>query len=214
LFPVRSLAATFVWTTCPLVLQRFVRDLKSIAGKTPNGVPSVPAVGEDRWLASDRNCALTLGNQPHLALEDLSAPVQVEEVAAKSWAEWIGERLFPNGDASWRREMASRFAIVDDASFTHLAEYATEVTAHVAINDETGTVDAGKLWYQEALPEETVLASIVRAERPRNPDSKLKDANEALRRMKHFPAIQFGGKSTTGHGVARFVPLPSTEKSE
>jgi CRISPR-associated protein Cmr4 len=213
LFPVRSLAATFVWTTCPLVLGRFVRDLKSIYGKIPQGVPAVPSVTEDLWLAADKNCALTLDSQPHLVLEDLSAPVQGDEVRAKSWAQWIGTRLFPNGDAAWQRELAARFAILDDASFTHLAENATEAVAHVAIDHNTGTVEKGKLWYQESLPAETVLASVVRAERPRNPASQLKDATETLSKLRHFAAIQFGGKSTTGHGVARFLPLYGMEKS-
>jgi len=103
-------------------------------------------------------------------------------------------------------------AILDDASFTYLAENATEVTAHVAINQETGTVHEGKLWYQESLPAETVLASIVRAEKPRNPGSSLKTAKNVLDKLQAFPAIQFGGKSTTGHGVVRFLPLSGLEK--
>lgn len=207
LFPVRSLASTFVWATCPLVLQRFLRDLKSTCGKPPDGVPAVPAVTDKLWLASDKSCALNLAGQAHMVLEDLSAPVQGEEPRARSWAEWIGSRLFANGDSAWEKELAARFAILDDASFTYLAEHATEVVAHVAIDKKTGTVETGKLWYQESLPAETVLASIVRAEKPRNSASKIRDAAETLGKLRAFAAIQFGGKSTTGHGVARFIPL-------
>lgn len=213
LFPVRSLASTFVWTTCPLVLQRFVRDLKSMFGKIPSGVPVVPPVAEGRWLAADKNCALILSGQPHLVLEDLSAPVQGDEPRAKSWAEWIGSRLFPDGDSAWQKELAARLAILDNDSFTYLVENATEVAAHVAIDEKTGTVASGKLWYQESLPAETVLAAIVRAEKPRSPATKLKDAKEALSKLRGFAAIQFGGKSTTGHGVARFVPLYGVEEA-
>jgi len=213
LFPVRSLSSTFVWTTCPFVLQRFVRDLECVSGKTTAGPPAVPPVQDDRWLASDKNCAVHLGNQPHLVLEDLSAPVQVDESNAKSWAEWIGARLFATGDSAWQKELMARFAILDDASFTYLAENATEVVAHVAIDGKTGTVANGKLWYQESLPAETVLASIVRAERPWSQASKLKDANDTLSKLRAFTSVQFGGKSTTGHGVARFIPLRAVEKS-
>ena len=195
------------------MLQRFVRDLKTISGEVPKGVPDVPSVTEGLWLNADKNCALIFDKKSHLVLEDLSAPVEEGAPGARSWAEWIGGRLFGKTDAEWQKELTARFAILDDGSFTHLAENATEVAAHVEIDDKTGTVATGKLWYQESLPAETVLASIVRAERPRSPTSELKDAGAALSKLRSFAAIQFGGKSSTGHGIARFIPLNGTEKS-
>jgi CRISPR-associated protein Cmr4 len=214
LLPVRSLAGVFVWTTCPFVLRRMARDLKAVYEHVPNGVPAIPAVTENGWLAADRSCALLLNNQQHLVLEDLNAPVQAENTAARAWAQWIGARLFSNGDSAWQKELDQRFAIVDDASFTYLAENATEVTAHIEIDDEKGTVAQGKLWYQEALPAETVLVCIIRATRPSNGKSSLKDADEVLKKLKSFPAIQFGGKATTGHGMARFLTFEENRGKE
>jgi CRISPR-associated protein Cmr4 len=205
LLPVRSLASTFVWTTCPFVLRRLTRDLKAIFEHAPKGLPSIPEIAEDSWAAADKSCAISLNGRQHLVLEDLNAPVQVDNVNAKAWAQWIGALLFTGADSAWQKEMEQRFAIVDDASFTYLAENATEVAAHIEINDETGTVAEHKLWYQESLPAETVLTCIVRATRPWNGKSSLKDATQVLRKLKPFSSIQFGGKATTGQGFARFL---------
>jgi CRISPR-associated protein Cmr4 len=207
LLPVRSLAATFVWTTCPFVLRRLLRDLRAAFGVPPNGVPGVPAVCETLWLSSGADCLLTVNNQPSMILEDLSAPASGGDTAARAWAKWIAQRLFPNGDAAWQTELAERFAILDDASFTYLAEFATEVAAHVEINDKTGTVDQGKLWYQESLPAETVLVAIVRATKPRRDHPGLPDEAAVLKAFfdKQVPALQFGGKFTTGQGMARLL---------
>ena len=76
--------------------------------------------------------------------------------------------------------------------------------SHVKIDDKTQTVESGGLWYQESLPAETVLMSIVHSEKTRLPGSNL-SAQEILDTVK-TRFLQLGGKATTGQGVARFVP--------
>ncbi len=198
LFPVRSLGASFVWATCPLVLRRFCRDLE-IAGV--NAAPPVPSLGEDQATVADSFALLDRGGARSLVLEELELqPVAGEE--ARQWAAHIGGTLFPASEAAWRTELSRRLAIIGDESFLYLAKYATEVHAHVRISEATGVVERGALWYQESLPAETVAASLLCASRSRWADYSL-TAEQVLPQL-HLPdGLQFGGKATTGQGIVR-----------
>ena len=99
--------------------------------------------------------------------------------------------------------MKKRFAIIDDKNFDFLAEFATEVSAHIRIKPETGTVEEGALWYQEALPAESILSGILQADKPRRPGAP--PALELLNRVTTRDDMQFGGKATTGMGFARLI---------
>ena len=117
------------------------------------------------------------------------------------WSKWIGERLFPDG-REWQEEFNKRFAILDDKSFHHVARFGTEVNAHVKIDQSKGTVETGGLWYQESLPAETVLVSLLRTEK-RNGSG---DPDARLAAILHERFLQIGGKATTGQGMVRLVP--------
>src|SRR5690606_13259143 len=91
---------------------------------------------------------------------------------ADEWASWFSNAVFPD-DAEWQGEFEKRFAVIDDATFTFLAEFATEVNAHIKIQESTGTVEDGALWYQESLPAETILVAAFQADRSRKKDQPL-----------------------------------------
>jgi CRISPR-associated protein Cmr4 len=207
LLPVRCLGANFVWATSPYVLRRLQRDAGS-AGQA-SAIPGIPDLADGEATVGTSDPLVEVNGQNRLVLEDLDFPVRLD---ASSWAKWIAERLFPEGAGAealeWRREFNKRFAIVDDKSFHHLARFATEVNAHVKIDQTTGTAETGGLWYQESLPAETVLVSLLRTE-PRNgsgidPDAKLKS-------ILYEQSMQIGGKATTGQGFVRLVPVGGGE---
>ena len=50
--------------------------------------------------------------------------------------------------------------MIHDDVMSLLLDTATEVNAHIRLNNETKTVERGALWYQESLPAESVLAGI------------------------------------------------------
>jgi CRISPR-associated protein Cmr4 len=90
-----------------------------------------------------------------------------------------------------------------------LLETATEITARIRLEEESKTVSAGALWYEEALPAESVLSGLgVITPRPRingrNGQTELSgdEIGEALEHIanKH---LQLGGKSTVGRGQCR-----------
>jgi CRISPR-associated protein Cmr4 len=195
LLPVRCLGATFMWVTSPYVLRRLRRDLE--AAEIGKGVPEVPDIADGSARLATPDALVTVNGNKRLVLEDLDF---VAETTAGDWAKWIGERLFP-GDNAWPAEFQKRFAIIDDKSFHFLAEFATEVTAHVKIDDSTGAVESGALWYQESLPAETVLVSLLRAEKRKD----ARDPEAVLKLVSGSRYLQLGGKATTGLGLVRLV---------
>jgi len=195
LLPVRCLGATFLWVTSPYVLRRLRRDLE--AAEMAEEAPEVPDIADGSARLATPDALITVNGNKRLVLEDLDF---VAETIAGDWATWIGERLFP-GDTAWAAEFQKRFAIVDDKSFHFLAEFATEVTAHVEIDDKTGTAKPGALWYQESLPAETVLVTLLRAEERKD----ALDSAAVLNLVSGSRYLQLGGKATTGLGMVRLV---------
>src|SRR5690606_24616649 len=106
-------------------------------------------------------------------------------------------------NSAWRSFFSERIVIVSDDAFTWLTQTATDVRAHVRIDDKTGTVAKGALWYAEMLPPETILAGIVQVSAIRK-DQDPKGAFELLKSITASP-LQVGGNTTTGAGRARLV---------
>jgi len=205
LLPVRCLGATFVWATCPFILRRLARLAQ--AGQAA-AIPNVPALADSQARVSSSDPLVLFGNRRRLVLEDLDLdPGDAPDKSALEWCDWIALRLFPSAsaeDTGWRAEMKKRFAILDDKSFDFFSEFATEVSAHIAIDDASGVVREHMLWYQEALPAESILCGIVQADAPRG-NARLTDT-DVLDRIGIRSDLQFGGKASTGLGLVRLVP--------
>jgi CRISPR-associated protein Cmr4 len=203
LLPARCLGATFVWATCPFVLKRLARIA---GGAGANGLPRIPELADGQARLASMDSTVRFRDAARLVLEDLDLePGSSPDTDASAWCDWLSVRLFPAVGDPWRAEMKKRFAVIDDKSFDFLAEFATEVSAHIAIDHETGIVREGMLWYQEALPAETVLCGIIQADKPRRGGDGL-SAGDVLDAVKAREDLQFGGKASTGMGLVRFIP--------
>jgi CRISPR-associated protein Cmr4 len=93
--------------------------------------------------------------------------------------------------------LTRRLCVVDDDTFTWLAENNTELRARIRLDPQTRTVERGGLWYEESLPAESVLVGLVQVagDRDDDPWGALDAITDGL--------LQFGGKASTGQGVAR-----------
>ncbi|MBX6354099.1 MAG: type III-B CRISPR module RAMP protein Cmr4 [Thermoflavifilum sp.] len=196
LMPVRSLYGTFSYVTSPLVLHRLRRDL-GFSGFS-GALPDVPA-------PSDVSQVLALPSTPLAAdegvvyLEEFDLQVVADSTHTSTWAALLATQLFPE-DPEWQQLFKERFAIVADDVFQLLCEIGTEVSARVRIEDRTGVVANGGLWYEESLPSEAVLAGMVWFEPERGPDAV------SIARQQVFRGevrLQVGGKATTGKGLCR-----------
>ncbi len=117
---------------------------------------------------------------------------------------WVADYLLPDRPEfqATRARFLRQFLLLSDDDFTHFARHATEVSARIGLNYESKTVKGGALFYQEFLPPETVLYSVVLANASRARNGGGKDAAGVLRFLtEHIPGLlQVGGDETTGKG--------------
>lgn len=208
LLPVRSLHGVFAWVTSPLILRRFVRDAQDVQGVSPPTQIPTPPSGDETCYISDEEAAIkmTSGDENQVVIEDLPHTAEYSSEAA-NWAEWLGEALF-TGDEEWRKTLKDRFCVVSDDTFSFLLETATEITARIRLDEEKKTVERGALWYEEALPAETVLVGLVVAAPVKASKKQVFETIEGL----SASTLQFGGNATVGRGLCKAQLIPEAEK--
>jgi CRISPR-associated protein Cmr4 len=203
LLPVRSLDAAYRWVTCPAILERLTRDLRrvGVAGSTAT-IPKVPV---DTAVVD--NSATVDPARSGVFLEELRVGVRQEDLA--ELIEAIGPLI---GDAVTRGHLAERLTLVDDVVFGDLVRSAAiPVTAHVKLKYETKTVDGGSLRYQESLPPDTVLYTVLSAFDGRRQEGSL-TAEKVLAAITttlfgERPYLQIGGNETVGMGWCRVASV-------
>lgn len=195
-FPVRSLKGVFAWVSCPAVLERLERDA-ALAGQVIGW--QVPNVEANQVLVPP-DCPCLIGQ--HVVLEEF----EFHKGAGDSTAvgKWVAEHLLPDRPEfqATRARFLRQFLLLSDDDFTHFAQHATEVSARIGLNYDSKTVKGGALFYQEFLPPETLLYSVVLANASRGRHGGGKDAAGVLRFLTdHLPGmLQVGGDETTGKG--------------
>ncbi len=178
-FPVRSSVAPFVWITSPAVLKRLSNDL-AFAGLSPiNGIP--PLVGENAFC-------LAGGISGDVILEDMVVSV-------------------PSGDAP--NPLPSGFPALDklllvsDEVFKYAVDSCTEIQTQIKIDSEKGTAKDGALRYQELLPADSILYTVVYYSRAVFDNALQADTvrGHVEDVIKNF--MQIGGDETLGRGVCK-----------
>lgn len=201
--PIRSLAGTFAWVTSPYILHRFLRDAREAElpdqATLPTQVPSPGSVQECQVI--NTGCALLM-NQVYL--EDLDLTPQ-PDTKVTAWATWLAACIFPN-DPPWQEMFTRRLCIVHDNTFTFLLQTATEITARIKLQEDTKTVQSGGLWYEEALPTETILYGLV-MDTPMKRNGKAINVFDVLSDLTKNKTLQLGGKATVGRGLCRIQML-------
>lgn len=183
-FPVRSNLAPFVWVVCPALLKRLARDL-ALTGKKVDSLTAATVVADSYGLIKGEMSS-------DLILEDVCLKHDKGE-PLKEIAE-IFSKLAPGVD---------RLVLVPDNHFSFLMETATEIQAQIKIDSATGTTKDGSLRYQELLPADTVLYTVVfwGDERAENTNLIVLDTlRKAVQKAAHSH-IQIGGDLTLGRGI-------------
>ncbi|QDT31141.1 type III-B CRISPR module RAMP protein Cmr4 [Thalassoglobus polymorphus] len=180
LLPVRSLTSSYMWLTCPHLIDRYDRDrkrtldsddqlqsivLEDVAEQPPQYLG--PDVGE--LFLEERQFARA-GDLPDGLIETLIP-------------------LFAHDKASAR--LSKQLVVVSDDSFTWFARYGLPVNARNILNEKNKT--SKNLWYEETLPPDSLFYCLL-AERSAGALGKV---NELFGKR---PYIQVGGNETIGHG--------------
>jgi CRISPR-associated protein Cmr4 len=104
-----------------------------------------------------------------------------------------------------RTALAGRLCLVHDDIMSFLLESATEVAARIRLDPDKKTVARGALWYEEALPTETVLCGLAIANHVWRVNGKEREEWKPARLFGELETlakglVQLGGKSTVGRG--------------
>ncbi|MEO5378626.1 MAG: type III-B CRISPR module RAMP protein Cmr4 [Magnetococcus sp. DMHC-6] len=215
--PVRSLDRPFLHVTCPLILERFCRDLRAFGVDFfQKKRPSFPTP-EGVALVADQALKKTL------VIEDLV--FEQNMVRDSSDLAYLGTRLslfFSEEEKETRERLAKGLVVISDRDFQDLIQRAIPVRARIKLtegkttnkwkNPLTGEVDeSGNLWYEEYLPADCLFISFVgerRQSRSAQKTEKVSAASVEPSPMKIFRAqhsllatVQIGGNETVGQGI-------------
>ena len=214
LFPVKSVSGVFGWITCPAVLERFKHDLSICEPSITFGF-SLPQENQTP-IGSE-----LIVNDSKIVLEEYTFEVQ-ETDECKELADWIAENCMPSDKVYqyWREKIQNSLVVLSNDDFRDFVTLSTEVIARIKIDQETGTVQKGALWYEEYLPSDSILYSLALASPifQKNDDDKgifqlteqerseNRDESEKVIEFLEdgLPAvIQIGGNATIGKGIVR-----------
>ncbi len=178
-FPVRSNVAPFVWITCPAVLKRLSNDMEFAGLPAINNIP--PIDGEN-------GLCLTGEISGNVILEDVVASVDNASVANPI------PNKFPPLD---------KLVMVSNEIFKYAVESCTEIQTQIKIDSKKGTASDGALRYQELLPADSVLYSVIFYSRAVFDNTLQADIvrQHVEDVIKDF--IQIGGDETLGRGICK-----------
>ncbi|MDD3293991.1 MAG: type III-B CRISPR module RAMP protein Cmr4 [Geobacteraceae bacterium] len=182
-FPMRSSFAPFVWITSTSVLARLNRDLK-FAGKPTDDLSALRDIKKEEALWVNGSFKA-------------DTRILIEEVEVTT-----SRRIeLPNSGAFLGK--AERLLVVHDEIFGYGVSHCTSVAAHIAIDQQTGTTRDASLRYQEELPSDTLMYSVVLWGDARDLKSEL-----VAQTIKGFVTeeaivghLQVGGDETLGRGI-------------
>jgi CRISPR-associated protein Cmr4 len=187
LLPVRSMTSIYRWITCPYVIERLVRDRKR-AGHETTGLdtralrdvtPGQALMAHDAALFLEERLFARRGGLPR-GLVDL-----------------VGGLIM---HADTRARLDAQLVVLHDDDFGWFARYGLAVVARNHLDETNKTSE--NLWYEEALPPDTVLYALL-AERGQGGLDTLRALFE------ESPYLQVGGNETVGQGWLA-VTLPGT----
>lgn len=191
LLPVRSLNGYFKWVTCPALLHRYANDCERAKQKQDELSALVLQIDSQNVLVAQKN-------HDTLFLEEFALTVH-QNKALEKVIDILSKRFDLDKNA-----LTNQLAVVNDDMFTYLAQNSTPVNAHIAL-DENKTVKKGALWYEETLPSEIVMYSLLVCQSSRNKELTSDGQGIAdIIRQEILPNdnryLQVGGNETVGMG--------------
>jgi CRISPR-associated protein Cmr4 len=201
LFPVRSMKGVFAWVTCVEALRRFARDA-ALTGVHLLPKPPSTAPGPDTaWPAENSPLAIESQGKKSLLLEEFDFSAVPPPTDAQNCIHALAEMLFTN--PSDRGDLLQRLVVLNGDDFTHFVRHSTHVRARIAIDYDTKIVREGALFYEEFLPPETIMYSMLFAASARSQSELAPSAVLGAVRdiVGQLPYLQIGAGETTGCGI-------------
>lgn len=185
-FPMRSNIAPFVWVTCPYALKRLATDIEFV-GIENDIEDKIKNVSKD-----DAYVLLGAITETPIILEDAVVNKKPETLNINSIAPIFSE--------------VEKLLLISDQMFDYCVK-CTDIQTNIKIDSKTGTAEGGALRYQEFLPTDTLMYSVVYF----TGNEGFKDMSEKFKAdmvrdyikdtIKDF--IQIGGDQTVGKGICK-----------
>jgi CRISPR-associated protein Cmr4 len=222
LFPVKSYKGVFALVTCPMVIDKFYKELSAVCQYDK----SITEKFAGKWNITDDKVVVAmpdfLGIDDKVILEEYAFIID-EDVKNKASLFNFGTEL----SNFLGNQILDRLVIVSDDVFRDFTKLSTEVITRTKIQNDTGTVQSGALFTEEYLPAESYMYSLIAASRVFQKSKKndkdteydnrqakfpksekgnaIKSAEDVLGFFeKHLkPIAQIGGSSTLGKGIVK-----------
>lgn len=179
LLPIRTLTGHYRWVTCPYLLERFERDLLLIS-----------QTSELEKISVENEEAIIGQKIESLFLEEFSFDVRYQPEWIRKFAEFVSPLI---KHESVCKRLEKQIAVISDHQFSYFTRNALPVQARNVLDEKTKT--SKNLWYEETLPPDTVMYSIVLA-RP----GKEKPWENLKGFLNKHPYLQAGGNESVGQG--------------
>lgn len=204
--PVRSYFGTFAYVASPYTLSLLKAELLRCGLACDIAVPQFMANAEHYKGTATSDTVLKLAGdaQQRILLEEIDLlPEAGNADAVNRWAGQIAGLLYGEGEGAEenRRLFRQRFLVADDNVLNFFCETALPVSARIRIDNKTGTVQRGALWYEEFVPAETVFLGLLSATDGLGKHRQFK-ADDLLKLISGKAlTCQLGGKASTGRGM-------------
>ena len=178
-FPVRSNIAPFVWVTSPSVLKRFILDNQLIDKE----------ILWDEPVFQNEDDAFVLNGDisGKVILEDAVVQVANQNVISNPLSQ------FPT---------IERLLLISDSMYDYIVSSCTEVQTQIKIEADKGTTKGSSLRYQELLPADSLLYSIVYYSQKNLNHLQTEKIKEHIEKVID-KFIQIGGDETLGRGICK-----------
>lgn len=187
-FPARSVKVPFIWITCPMVLGKYYQivsmaESKAVISQNFDFKDNEAFVSSNSCLKDDK-----------VFVEEFSLKA-IKGTNVELLSKYMADNVIPQ-DQNYeylREHIKNALVVVRDDLFTFFAKNLTEVNPRIRIDPETGVVKEGALWYEEDLPQDTIMYFTVSYEENEK-GKKFVDDFDGKRFM-------VGGNRTTGKGI-------------
>lgn len=180
LLPIRSLSDHYRWVTCPYLLERFARDLKLIGKQLE--LPKFEIEEEQAWVISGKSPLIL----EEFVFHSIHKPNELSKLVEAIGGLIAHERL--------QVRLSQSIVVVSDTDFSIFAQRGLYIYARNVLNDKTKKSE--NLWYEEALPADTLLYTLLFS---RNSEQDQLLA-QFIKELKSAPYLQVGGNETVGQG--------------
>jgi CRISPR-associated protein Cmr4 len=200
--PVRTSSGVFAMITCPMQVSRYIDFLKLTY---PEAVATAhPSDLEIATFAILQENELFGKPGDVVYLEDLEMEVTRQDNPLPS-----------KPPVSFPENINNRLAMVSDVTFKWFCEHALEIRAHNILNPDTKI--SQNLWYEEAVPAESIFFSPILYGKPRVSGNTDKNGsyfiNRIIKNYNKFGFFQVGGLETTGRGWMEITQIGNNDSA-